>query len=255
MLAHLLALFGGKETADASACAWQSKSGRTLPEPHRRTSSFLTHPTFNRYHSEHEMLRYINRLRQRDLSLAHAMIPLGSCTMKLNATSEMVPITWSGLLSTCIPFAPSRSGTGLRRTCSIASPHLAGGNYRVCGCVFAAQRRCAGRVCRSCWCCDATMRAAAKKSAISASSQYRPTVPTRLRLHDVRPYSRSGGLRCGWQHRRARPARKSHHPRGATCRPHGDLPLHAWSFRAGHPGNLRHCSSSTAGRYTLMAQI
>jgi glycine dehydrogenase len=70
-----------------------------------RTSSYLTHPVFNLYHSEHEMLRYIFKLMSRDLSLAQSMIALGSCTMKLNATSEMIPVTWSefGRLH---PFAP-----------------------------------------------------------------------------------------------------------------------------------------------------
>ena len=61
-----------------------------------RQSPFLTHPTFSRYHSETEMLRYITRLQTRDLSLAFSMIPLGSCTMKLNATTEMLPVTWAG---------------------------------------------------------------------------------------------------------------------------------------------------------------
>jgi glycine dehydrogenase len=70
-----------------------------------RTSSYLTHPVFNQYHSETELLRYIYRLQSKDLSLTTAMIPLGSCTMKLNATSEMIPITWPefGQLH---PFAP-----------------------------------------------------------------------------------------------------------------------------------------------------
>ncbi|KIY91697.1 glycine dehydrogenase [Monoraphidium neglectum] len=61
--------------------------------PLARTSSFMTQPIFNSYHCEHDMLRYLKRLENRDLSLAHSMIPLGSCTMKLNATSEMIPIT------------------------------------------------------------------------------------------------------------------------------------------------------------------
>ena len=64
------------------------------PEIHARTSEFLTHPVFNSYHSETEMMRYINRLEARDLSLTHSMIPLGSCTMKLNATAEMLPVMW-----------------------------------------------------------------------------------------------------------------------------------------------------------------
>ncbi|HKQ40155.1 MAG TPA: aminomethyl-transferring glycine dehydrogenase, partial [Verrucomicrobiae bacterium] len=66
-------------------------SGPDLP---RRSSDFLSHPVFNRYHSETEMLRYIRRLESRDLSLTASMIPLGSCTMKLNATTEMLPVTW-----------------------------------------------------------------------------------------------------------------------------------------------------------------
>ena len=62
-----------------------------------RTSPYLTHEVFNRYHAEHEMLRYLHRLQARDLSLTHSMIPLGSCTMKLNATAEMLPVTWPSL--------------------------------------------------------------------------------------------------------------------------------------------------------------
>jgi glycine dehydrogenase len=65
-----------------------------VPGPHARKDGFLLHPVFNRHHAEHEMLRYLHRLQARDLSLAHSMIPLGSCTMKLNGTSEMVPVTW-----------------------------------------------------------------------------------------------------------------------------------------------------------------
>ncbi len=109
-IAHLLALFGGKQTP-VQVHALAEQAWQALPGPHERVSAFLTHPTFNRYHSEHEMLRYINRLRQRDLSLAHAMIPLGSCTMKLNATSEMVPITWPGFCN-MHPFAPSAQAQG-----------------------------------------------------------------------------------------------------------------------------------------------
>ncbi|MCG6924773.1 MAG: aminomethyl-transferring glycine dehydrogenase [Acidobacteria bacterium] len=84
-----------------------------LPEPHARRSAFLTHPVFNRYHSEHEMLRYLQRLQARDLSLAHSMIPLGSCTMKLNGTSEMIPVTWPEL-SRLHPFAPMEQAQGYR---------------------------------------------------------------------------------------------------------------------------------------------
>jgi len=71
-----------------------------------RTSEFLTHPIFNTHHSEHEMLRYIKSLESKDLSLCHSMIPLGSCTMKLNATTEMIPVTWNHY-SKIHPFAPT----------------------------------------------------------------------------------------------------------------------------------------------------
>jgi glycine dehydrogenase len=70
-----------------------------------RTTPYLTHPVFNRYHSETELLRYIRRLMSRDLSLAQSMIPLGSCTMKLNGTSEMIPVTWPQF-GRMHPFAP-----------------------------------------------------------------------------------------------------------------------------------------------------
>jgi glycine dehydrogenase len=74
-------------------------------ERFNRTTPFLTHPVFNKHHAETEMLRYMNKLQSRDLSLVHSMIPLGSCTMKLNATAEMMPITWPGF-SKIHPFAP-----------------------------------------------------------------------------------------------------------------------------------------------------
>jgi glycine dehydrogenase len=79
--------------------------------PHARTSPYLAHPVFNRHHTEHEMLRYIKRLESRDLSLATSMIPLGSCTMKLNATVEMAPISWPELAN-LHPFAPLDQARG-----------------------------------------------------------------------------------------------------------------------------------------------
>ena len=82
--------------------------------PHTRTSAFLTHPTFNRYHSETEMLRYIRRLESRDLSLTASMIPLGSCTMKLNASAEMFPVTWPEF-SKIHPFAPTHQAEGYKK--------------------------------------------------------------------------------------------------------------------------------------------
>ncbi|HQQ81530.1 MAG TPA: aminomethyl-transferring glycine dehydrogenase, partial [Cyclobacteriaceae bacterium] len=76
-----------------------------------RTSTFLTHPVFNRHHSEHEMLRYIKKLENKDLSMVHSMISLGSCTMKLNATTEMIPVTWPEL-GQIHPFAPAAQTKG-----------------------------------------------------------------------------------------------------------------------------------------------
>lgn len=76
-----------------------------IPSSCQRESDFLSHPTFSRYRSETEMLRYLKRLENKDLSLAHAMIPLGSCTMKLNATSEMIPVSWPSFAH-LHPFAP-----------------------------------------------------------------------------------------------------------------------------------------------------
>jgi glycine dehydrogenase len=84
-----------------------------VPAPHRRQSGYLEHPVFHRHHAEHEMLRYLHRLQARDLSLTHSMIPLGSCTMKLNGTTEMVPLTWPEL-GRIHPFAPVEQARGYR---------------------------------------------------------------------------------------------------------------------------------------------
>jgi glycine dehydrogenase len=83
------------------------------PTALRRKSAFLTHPTFNRYHSETEMLRYLRRLADKDIALDRSMIPLGSCTMKLNAVAEMIPITWREFAH-LHPFAPVDQTEGYR---------------------------------------------------------------------------------------------------------------------------------------------
>ncbi len=109
LVRDLLACFGGSGQEDIDALA--REAGADVPAPLARTSPFLTHPVFDTHHSETEMLRYIFSLQQRDLSLAHSMIPLGSCTMKLNATSEMIPVTWAGF-GQIHPFAPAEQWRG-----------------------------------------------------------------------------------------------------------------------------------------------
>ncbi|MCH7489106.1 MAG: aminomethyl-transferring glycine dehydrogenase [Gemmatimonadetes bacterium] len=111
---ELLEVFGLGETAADALEDLTPSDEHGIPEQFRRESSYLTHPVFHRYRSETEMLRYLKQLEDRDLSLTSTMIPLGSCTMKLNATSEMIPVTWlefGGLH----PFAPVEQAAGYRQ--------------------------------------------------------------------------------------------------------------------------------------------
>ncbi|WP_090606892.1 aminomethyl-transferring glycine dehydrogenase [Parapedobacter koreensis] len=105
-LVRSFAKLKGKTLNDVDLAGPASTIAPAIPVALRRTSAYLTHPVFNSYHSEHEMLRYIKSLEAKDLSLCHSMIPLGSCTMKLNATTEMVPVTWSAF-GGLHPFAPA----------------------------------------------------------------------------------------------------------------------------------------------------
>lgn len=106
----LLDVFG--VPADASELLSTARGG--IVESLRRTSTYLAHPVFNSYQTEHEMLRYLKRLENKDLSLAHSMIPLGSCTMKLNATAEMIPIT-NPSFNKLHPFAPLSQTEGYQQ--------------------------------------------------------------------------------------------------------------------------------------------
>jgi len=108
-LQSLFAIFGATDVVDLDGLA--ADNTFDFAEPHQRTSDYLTHPVFNTFHSETEMLRYIKRLESRDLSLTHSMIPLGSCTMKLNATTEMIPVTWPEFAQ-IHPFAPLAQTAG-----------------------------------------------------------------------------------------------------------------------------------------------
>ncbi len=118
-LLDLVEVFGaggeGDAVARSTARGWMDGLAGELephfPEPFQRTSAYLTHPVFHGFHAEHEMLRYLKRLENRDVSLTGSMIPLGSCTLKLNATAEMYPITWPEFAA-LHPFVPADQAAG-----------------------------------------------------------------------------------------------------------------------------------------------
>ncbi|HAS6306912.1 TPA: aminomethyl-transferring glycine dehydrogenase [Vibrio vulnificus] len=107
----LFAIFDVKESVNTLSTDIAGNEFAAIPDACRRTSRFLTHPVFNTHHSETQMMRYLKQLENKDFSLTHGMIPLGSCTMKLNAAAEMIPVTWPefGALH---PFAPIEQAAG-----------------------------------------------------------------------------------------------------------------------------------------------
>ena len=114
-IALLLSIFDSAASPDLDAL--DADIASAFPSDLARTSAYMTHPTFSRYHAEHEMLRYLRSLADKDLALDRTMIPLGSCTMKLNATSEMIPVTWPEF-SSIHPFAPDDQTVGYREMIS-----------------------------------------------------------------------------------------------------------------------------------------
>ena len=107
-------IFGGDDAQLPSIDALDRAAPSLVPAELRRASKFLTHPVFNTHHSEHELLRYLRALADKDLALDRTMIPLGSCTMKLNATAEMVPVTWPEFAN-IHPFAPAEQWRGYKQ--------------------------------------------------------------------------------------------------------------------------------------------
>ncbi len=104
-------IFGGDEARLPDIDALDASAPSLIPDALQRRSSFLTHPVFNTHHSEHELLRYMRALADKDLAMDRTMIPLGSCTMKLNATAEMIPVTWPEF-GNLHPFAPADQAQG-----------------------------------------------------------------------------------------------------------------------------------------------
>ncbi|KHD26390.1 glycine dehydrogenase [Vibrio caribbeanicus] len=107
----LFAVFGAQEDVNTLSSEIAGNEFAAIPEALRRTSKYLTHPVFNTHHSETQMMRYLKQLENKDFSLTHGMIPLGSCTMKLNAAAEMIPVTWPEFGS-IHPFAPIEQAAG-----------------------------------------------------------------------------------------------------------------------------------------------
>jgi glycine cleavage system P protein (glycine dehydrogenase) len=110
-ISQILTVFTGSKLPPFSLDQLGTESSKAIPAALQRHSPYLTHAVFHEYHSEHELLRYMFRLQSKDLSLVHSMIPLGSCTMKLNATAEMIPVTWPEF-SRLHPFVPAEQAKG-----------------------------------------------------------------------------------------------------------------------------------------------
>ncbi|GJM93369.1 hypothetical protein PR202_ga09918 [Eleusine coracana subsp. coracana] len=107
----LFKVFSGGKPVNFTAESIAPEVSTSLPSGLVRDTPYLTHPIFNMYHTEHELLRYLHKLQSKDLSLCHSMIPLGSCTMKLNATVEMMPVTYPNFAN-MHPFAPTEQAAG-----------------------------------------------------------------------------------------------------------------------------------------------
>lgn len=113
----LLSLFAKGDATPSTIDALDLKAGEAIPDNLVRSSAYLEHPVFRSHHSETELMRYMRKLADKDLALDRAMIPLGSCTMKLNATSELMPISWEGFAG-IHPFVPLDQAEGYHQLCT-----------------------------------------------------------------------------------------------------------------------------------------
>jgi glycine dehydrogenase len=228
--------FGGAEAEALSVAALDGAVDHALPADLARETPFMEHPVFNLHHGETEMLRYLRRLQAKDIALDRAMIPLGSCTMKLNAASEMIPITWKSFAN-LHPFAPLEQTQGYQQLFE----ELEGWLAEITG--FEAvslqpnagsQGEYAGLLCIRRW---HESRGEGARDVCLVPSSAHGTNPASAVMagHE----GRGGGLRRARRHRPRRPARQG---RGAS-RPaggaDGHLSLDPWRVRGRHPRGLR----------------
>ncbi len=211
----------------------------SYPPALARTTPFLTHPVFNTHHSEMEMMRYVRGLERKDIGLDTSMIPLGSCTMKLNAASEMLPITWPEF-SKPHPFVPVEQVAGYQQIFAELENALST-DHRLRRGLAAAELRRAGRVRRA----DGHSRLSSRSRRRSSRCRAHPGIGARHQPGQRRHgrHARGGGQQHqGRQHRRRRPKGQGGPAQGSAVVPDGHLPVDARRVRGEHPGHLRHHS-------------
>ena len=243
-VAELWRVFGaGDGVLDVDAI--DAATPDAIPRVLTRRSAFLTHPVFRRHRSETQMLHYLRSLADKDLALDRSMIPLGSCTMKLNATSEMLPVTWPEFAQ-MHPFVPAEQALGYAALCYQPRGYALRG-HRLRRSDAAAQRGIAGRVCG-----PADDPGLSRKPRRGASRRMPDPGLGARHQPRVRADGRddSGGRRL-----RSRRQCRSRGPRSEGARAsrrsggdHGHLPVDAWRIRDRHRAHLRDRSRLSAAR-------